>query len=329
MSTQRLSQTQVVGLFAGLLSDPEADTTPAELEQMGRDVLRDLGARAPGHRMGLAVAAAGVILPPVCAAVTLWVAWQHRADPYPVIDTAAILERWSWGAMAAAVSSGMSLMALVALVWVDRLRGGVERACWWWHRVTRRPCGAESGQRGCTVLEVVCGLGILATLVAIWMPGRIIATERAREGVCQSNVRQIAAVLLGYAQDHDGYMPPPQRLDTTGGKRHWITWLEAVGVEGIRCPDRGADNRWCYGYNADYLWHTGPGRRDLAPAIVAEPARTVLVGDGAVRLFPPSAGPHCSEWMMHSGGMTVGWLDGHVTHEGRGLMGSDSLWDRR
>jgi prepilin-type N-terminal cleavage/methylation domain-containing protein/prepilin-type processing-associated H-X9-DG protein len=184
--------------------------------------------------------------------------------------------------------------------------------------------------RAFTLIELVVACAIVATLAAVLLPSVIQATERARGATCLSNVRQLAAALLEYADTNDGCLPPPQRLEVRGRARRWVPWTETLGMQGLRCPAR-TDGRPSYGYNYGYLYLDNP--RAALTRVRAEsgsPAETVLLADGDTGLFAPSTGLWSAGWFVHSGGrLNVGWLDGHARSRGRDLMASDDLWDRR
>lgn len=268
----------------------------------------------PRQRLALWVACAGAVLPPACAAFGLWLGWVRQAADYPVANSQAILDRWSGGAMVAAVACAISVCSVVVLVWV---RGS-----------GRRHHASLSRSRGVWLTDVAFALAGLGLLVAVLLPAHIRATERARQETCGQNVQRITAALLRYAEDHDGYMPAATWAEATPTGHRQANWLETLGVAGLRCPSRSDPNP-TYGYNSTYLRLSAPGSYEVVPAIAAHPDETVLCGDGCVVLFAPSSGLRPQGWFVHSGQMTVGWLDGHVSRRGHEIAADDTLWDRR
>lgn len=58
-----------------------------------------------------------------------------------------------------------------------------------------------------TLIELLTVIGIIAVLAGILFPVFAQARGKARQTVCQSNLRQIGLALQMYAQDYDGYYP--------------------------------------------------------------------------------------------------------------------------
>ena len=64
--------------------------------------------------------------------------------------------------------------------------------------------------QGFTLIELLVVIAIIAILAAILFPVFAKAREKARQSVCQSNLKQIGLGLLMYAQDYDETLPPTQ-----------------------------------------------------------------------------------------------------------------------
>lgn len=79
--------------------------------------------------------------------------------------------------------------------------------------MNKTECGnITQGMRGAgyTVVELLVVVAIIATLVAMIMPMLLQSKEAARMRVCASNLRQLGAAIIRYAEDHDGYgLPAP------------------------------------------------------------------------------------------------------------------------
>src|SRR5882757_667374 len=73
-------------------------------------------------------------------------------------------------------------------------------------------------RRGFTLIELLVVIAIIAILAAILFPVFAQAREAARKTACLSNVRQIGAAYMMYAQDFDESFPPhvTERTATPG-----------------------------------------------------------------------------------------------------------------
>ncbi len=64
-------------------------------------------------------------------------------------------------------------------------------------------------QPGFTLIELLVVISIVALLIALLLPAMELARESANKILCATNQRQIGLALLGYAEDHENYSPPP------------------------------------------------------------------------------------------------------------------------
>ena len=83
------------------------------------------------------------------------------------------------------------------------------------HRVIRR---RAFGSRGFTLTELLIVIGIIAVLIAILMPALSAAREHARRIKCMSNMRQLTAAWIMYANSNRGHICSSEWQDTTPGK---------------------------------------------------------------------------------------------------------------
>lgn len=60
---------------------------------------------------------------------------------------------------------------------------------------------------GFTVIELLIVIAIIAVLVGLSLPATRMAREEARRTACRSNLRQIGAAILMYAERHNGIAP--------------------------------------------------------------------------------------------------------------------------
>src|SRR4030042_92235 len=62
-------------------------------------------------------------------------------------------------------------------------------------------------QRGFTLIELLVVIGIIALLMSILMPARRRVRREAKDLICQSNLKQCAAIFTMFPGDHNGYFP--------------------------------------------------------------------------------------------------------------------------
>src|SRR5437763_14496097 len=79
----------------------------------------------------------------------------------------------------------------------------------------RTGCSADR-REGFTLVELLVVIGIIALLIGILLPALNKARESARRVACISNMRQIAAAVLSFANEHQGFVP-----GRAGGKTVW------------------------------------------------------------------------------------------------------------
>ncbi len=106
---------------------------------------------------------------------------------------------------------------------------------------------------GFTLIELLVVIAIIAILAAILFPVFANTKERARQQKCLGNLRQLAGVVLMYANDNNGFSPNPRVCVAKP------SWEGSLGVGSWVYPEQG--QIWSYVKNREvYLCPTDKGR---------------------------------------------------------------------
>ncbi len=89
-------------------------------------------------------------------------------------------------------------------------------------------------RRAFTLIELLVVIAIIAVLAAILFPVFAEARDKARQSMCQSNLKQLGTAFAMYASDYDGCYPSPggtfQGGYWPGGRTIQSAWLLSSGA---------------------------------------------------------------------------------------------------
>ncbi len=214
----------------------------------------------------------------------------------------------------------------------------------------RRSASTAKKSTAFTLIELLVVIAIISILAAMLFPVFAQARAKARQTVCQSNLKQIGLAIFQYKQDYDETYVPYQlpyaknAVSTPGYTNTGIAeWLKSsVAPEGeyylLEPYVKNDAVRLCPNRTERYLnggqWHEGrytinghftpefrspEGQPD---AMVGNPATTMIVWEHYWNstycgFAPPSGGPPTPDeekhWeSAHHGGLNILWCDGHV-----------------
>ena len=203
-----------------------------------------------------------------------------------------------------------------------------------------------------TLIELLVVIAIIGILAGILIPAVGKVRESSHSATCVSNLRQITAVSLMYANAHKGRLPTQgkqpgsssgywfQKIAPLLGGREEIGAGEAErGIEVYRCPSALAqhspgtnpDNSLIKTYGINDVLNRTDSYRDsddklvvpgMPPLKAINPAKTAIYMDGYLASGSPYWGRVTSYgWLMRSVGdnfvhsgmsINVAFLDGHV-----------------
>ena len=190
-------------------------------------------------------------------------------------------------------------------------------------------------RRAFTLVELLVVLGVILLLIAMLLPSLSRAFEVARRTNCESNLRQLTAAVLRYADEHDAQFPTCDLLPVQAG-------LGAPSDPGIipqlnpyarnrgvfHCPDDPRDGMCTYAINdflggnwPSYNYHAGRMTEvhdssrlfALIEDIDLHPRTKNGSGGFVVEPYPTPVWTDVPA-MVHGHGTCLSFLDGHAEY---------------
>jgi prepilin-type N-terminal cleavage/methylation domain-containing protein/prepilin-type processing-associated H-X9-DG protein len=154
-------------------------------------------------------------------------------------------------------------------------------------------CKNHSNKIGFTLIELLVVIAIIAILAAILFPVFARAREKARHSTCTSNLRQVGASMLIYAQDHEENIP------TTGDV--WNTVNSDPKI--LICPTKTSMVN-------GYVFFKPLGGTSIGK--YSNPSEMWTFADASANAVNNLATLPAHIDDRHSGKSTVSFLDGHI-----------------
>ena len=89
-----------------------------------------------------------------------------------------------------------------------------------------QPCFIAHRTQAFTLIELLVVIAIIATLASLLLPQVKQALQTALSTTCKSNLRQIGIALVGFADDHDDYMP--RHIDWDNDPVYYHSWVDQL-----------------------------------------------------------------------------------------------------
>lgn len=188
----------------------------------------------------------------------------------------------------------------------------------------------DNYKKGFTLIELLVVIAIISILASILFPVFGKAREKARQGVCTSNLKQLGQAVMLYLQDYDEIFPS----HSLPGSDCWHMTLNNNYIKNtnvFKCP---SDPSYVWNVNISYGYNYRWLSRDttwVSLTQIANPSETILVADAGVDyVIAPDgyAGTNHKVSDRHSGGSNVLFVDGHVKWHLFNTIDKSAWWDR-
>jgi len=177
-----------------------------------------------------------------------------------------------------------------------------------------------------SLIELLVVVAIIAILAAFLLPALQKAREKARQGVCMSNLKQLHIIFMMYANDHNGYFFP-YAFPNPNPTAYWpyLLYLEdyflgSRATSGVRfCPnDNRLGRNWhrtSYAVNAR-VFTQDPGPKHMAAVAKRDVGKFIFTAETEAGVgafyYPGWFSDSILRLERHSGGSNYMFADGHV-----------------
>lgn len=185
----------------------------------------------------------------------------------------------------------------------------------------------SSDCRAFTMNELLVTMGIVSIVAVLLFAAVGVTSQTSKDAKCLSNLRQIGAVLLQYAGEHDNYLPAP----ANSSHDRILQWPAAIAEYDIRikksslliCPSDTDPNKLTNGYSYAMNGHLNNGSAKNADGhtvyhplnllSVLRPSEMIFFADSIASQVGRSTGPQYLV-LRHKDNthFNAVFLDGHV-----------------